>query len=725
MKKVICISFLQVFLGMTAWSQDQTVVLDTTMFESHQRLFLSPLDGWLFKQGNIKNASDSDLNVSDWEPFNPTQLSTEIEDASGRVEGWFRLRFKLDKTFENTQLFIDRKLWAATDVFIDGELIYSFGKTGIDEQGFESYKPEGKLPIPLDLKTEKEYLLAIHVVHYEHVFMLRELRLKPDNLKSFINLHGPEYFEQAHQASKSTLAYAYSTIAISSLLMLFFWILVLRNANEKIFRYIALLSSLIFFYAILHFFNHLIDADYKTRVYIGLIWSMTGPLFSIVDIMILELIIKKKIKYLAIGILIFFPVSSAIAHMYDKSQFFTVVNTIMLGYFGYLVLSSGKAISTELKAIIIGLVVNIAGLMAWVGLHKYYYETFLVLDNPIMAISVLSIPISLMAYVSIRFNNTLKEVKDKAYRLVELSEEKKEILANQNLRLEKKVAARTEDLNKSLENLKSTQNQLIHSEKMASLGELTAGIAHEIQNPLNFVNNFSELNKELIEELKDAVAKNDQEEVQAILKDLLENETKIAHHGKRAEEIVKSMLQHSRTGNSEKELTDINALADEYLRLAYHGLRAKDKSFNAEFKTELDPSLPKINVIPQDIGRVLLNLINNAFQAVSQHPSHHDVSFDKLRMTSNKDNQSPLVVVSTKKLKDAIQISVTDNGSGIPEEIKDKIFQPFFTTKATGEGTGLGLSMSHEIITKGHNGTIAIASKAGQGAEFTITLPAL
>jgi len=242
-------------------------------------------------------------------------------------------------------------------------------------------------------------------------------------------------------------------------------------------------------------------------------------------------------------------------------------------------------------------------------------------------------------------------------------------------------------LESTLTNLKSTQTQLIHSEKMASLGELTAGIAHEIQNPLNFVNNFSEVNKELIEELKEAQVKGHKDEIDAITKDILENEDKIMHHGKRAEAIVKSMLQHSRTSSGEKELTDINVLADEYLRLAYHGFRAKDKSFNADFKTELEKDLAKIRVVPQDIGRVLLNLINNAFQAI-------------------KDVDEPNVTVSTKKIEGKVEIRVKDNGPGIPEDIKDKIFQPFFTTKPTGEGTGLGLSLSYDNVTKGHGGRI-------------------
>ena len=268
--------------------------------------------------------------------------------------------------------------------------------------------------------------------------------------------------------------------------------------------------------------------------------------------------------------------------------------------------------------------------------------------------------------------------------------------------------------------LKSTQSQLIQSEKMASLGELTAGIAHEIQNPLNFVNNFSDVNKELIEEMMHEIKKGNVEEAEMIGKDILDNEKKIVHHGKRAEGIVKSMLQHSRTSSGEATATDINALCDEYLRLAYHGLRAKDKSFNADFKTEFDLELPKINVIPQDIGRVLLNLINNAF---------HAVSFKAL--ATEDGDYKPTVKVKTElapleggqRGDTGTKITITDNGPGIPEDIKDKIFQPFFTTKPTGQGTGLGLSLAYDIVVKGHGGEIMVRSNEEEGTEFVIHLP--
>ena len=268
-------------------------------------------------------------------------------------------------------------------------------------------------------------------------------------------------------------------------------------------------------------------------------------------------------------------------------------------------------------------------------------------------------------------------------------------------------------LQKSLEELKAAQQQLIQSEKMASLGELTAGIAHEIQNPLNFVNNFSEVSNELIDEMKEELEKGDIKEAEAIAADVKQNLEKINHHGQRAADIVKGMLQHSRSSTGQKELTDINALCDEYLRLAYHGLRAKDKSFNAKFETDFDPSLPKINVVPQDIGRVILNLINNAFYTVSEKAKS---------LMPNAESYEPTVVVSTKNLGDKVEVKVKDNGNGISEKIKDKIFQPFFTTKPTGQGTGLGLSLSYDIV-KAHGGEIKVESANGAGTEFTVVLP--
>lgn len=287
-------------------------------------------------------------------------------------------------------------------------------------------------------------------------------------------------------------------------------------------------------------------------------------------------------------------------------------------------------------------------------------------------------------------------------------------LKKENRVLEERVTHRTSQLKNKIDELKATQSQLIQSEKMASLGELTAGIAHEIQNPLNFVNNFSEVNTELIDEMEDEIKKGDYEEVLALSKDIKDNQQKINHHGRRADAIVKGMLQHSRSSNNEKEPSNINAIADEYLRLAYHGLRAKDKSFNATLNTDFDESIGKINIVAQDVGRVILNLITNAFHAV----------IEKNEQQKKKENTDfkPTVWVATKREGDTVHVTIRDNGNGVPDKVRDKIFQPFFTTKPSGQGTGLGLSLSYDII-KTHGGTLLLDTKHGEGTTFTISLP--
>ena len=274
--------------------------------------------------------------------------------------------------------------------------------------------------------------------------------------------------------------------------------------------------------------------------------------------------------------------------------------------------------------------------------------------------------------------------------------------------------------------LKSTQAQLIQSEKLASLGELTAGIAHEIQNPLNFVNNFAEVSAEMLDEMHEELEKGDTTEAIAIATDLKANLEKINHHGQRASSIVKGMLEHSRASTGVKAPTDLNALADEYLRLAYHGLRAKDSNFNATMETHFDPDLPKVSVIPQDIGRVLLNLINNAFYAVDEKQKQIAAVESRTPLSESfrlSESYTPTISLRTKRLDNAVEISVQDNGNGIPDAIKDKIFQPFFTTKPTGQGTGLGLSLAYDIVTKGHGGTLEVDTQKGESTTMIIRLP--
>ena len=384
----------------------------------------------------------------------------------------------------------------------------------------------------------------------------------------------------------------------------------------------------------------------------------------------------------------------------------------------YLLLSSWKNLKGAQWAVAGGLVLNLISftLYSYNSLKNHsplFYHAYIYLT-----IDFLSVPLSLMVYVAIRFKEILSDVQTNAKQVVQLSEEKKDHALKQQKILEEEVARQTIELRTSFENLKSTQAQLIQSEKMASLGELTAGIAHEIQNPLNFVNNFSEVSNELVDEMKEELATGNMQLATEIADDIKQNLEKINHHGKRADAIVKGMLQHSRTSTGKKEPTDINALCDEYLRLSYHGFRAKEKGFNANIETSFDESISNINVIPQDIGRVLLNLFNNAFYAVKQKQKD-------LTGSSNLSGQQAYVstvTVVTKKIDDKIEIKVADNGSGIPQNIIDKIFQPFFTTKPTGQGTGLGLSLAYDII-KAHSGELKVESKEGEGSKFIVMLP--
>lgn len=314
----------------------------------------------------------------------------------------------------------------------------------------------------------------------------------------------------------------------------------------------------------------------------------------------------------------------------------------------------------------------------------------------------------LLQFLQLRKENT-QQALDKERLAREAEIERSRLIELQKIELEKTVEERTQELKVSLENLKSTQSQLIHSEKMASLGELTAGIAHEIQNPLNFVNNFSDLNKELLHEMKEEIEKGNLNDATTIANNVIENEEKINQHGKRADGIVKGMLQHSYSGTGVKESGNINNLTDEYIRLAYHGFRAKNKSFHATVEMDFDETIGNINIVPQDIGKVILNLISNAFYAVHE------------KKQQNENGYEPTVSVSTKKSGDRIEVRVVDNGNGIPKKVIDKIFQPFFTTKPTGQGTGLGLSIAYDIV-KAHGGQLNVVSKEGQGTEFIISL---
>ncbi len=691
--------------------QDEVLVLDTSKFESLESIWLADTGNWVFKKGHDPAWANPDLNTSSWDTLRPTQIKTEMADENGRFEGWFRVRIKLDSTFEGLQIGLMQRVWAATDIYINGTLFKSFGNTGAFGGEYESYKRNILYPVPLKLETGKEYAIAIHVVDEVAPFYGR-LKSEIDVLRGFLNITKPEYSLKIYENrfDKQLLRY---TMGINYFLTVTIWLLYFSNKRERHFLFVAISITGFSIGVTPNFVPTYVDISFTKQHVLDYMGFYSLVSFLVLYPLTIGAIFTKKISKLHWSIAIISLVLMHISHFREffEAVFFEIsiaLSAVMFTIY-YVTSSSWKKINAAKKAIVIGLaaplIIAVAAMIfLMIAVTAFNYQPEFGGTELIIIMFFLSFPISLFAYVILWFNDMLDQDRAKSKSLLVAAEEKELILSTQKEQLESQVEERTKELNRSLENLQSTQDQLIHSEKMASLGELTAGIAHEIQNPLNFVNNFSDLNKELLEELQEAIEANDQEEVQAITKALLENEDKVIHHGKRAEEIVRSMLQHSRGGDGEKEPTDINALADEYLRLAYHGLRAKDKSFNSAFSTELDPNLPKIKAVPRDIGRVLLNLVNNAFQAV-------------------REVDDPQVVVITQNKEDHIEISVKDNGVGIPEVIQNKIFQPFFTTKAAGQGTGLGLSMSYDIITKGHNGKLMVESNKETGTVFTIVLP--
>ncbi|MEP1306085.1 MAG: ATP-binding protein [Balneola sp.] len=712
--------FFWLFYSYAGFAQDNTVVLSTEMFQSHQRLNLAPIEGWLFHKGNQPEWAEPELDISDWKLFNPTELSAEMEDEHGRIEGWFRLKIKLDSTFEDVPLAVSRDLWAATDIYINGELFHSFGDAG---NPYEAYNPNLKYPIPVELEIGKEYTLAIHFVDYETTFTQRELRLQPRYLNSLINITGPKYEKFVTDSIKSSYIFGTLTISITFLLFFLFWLLVFLNPAQKIFQWVAWMSTFMLLAStgsFMPYFYELSYAQEKLRFFFTISFQ---PMSTVFGLLILEWILTKSISWFLKILVLFLLITNLAAHLFSISLPFGITFTVMLGYYVKLIYEYKNAISGAQWAIVAAMLFSVLTATIYIIIHKYSLELYNEYDNLFTSLLILGAPLFLLAYVSIRFRETLDSITEEANKVLKITQEKKELLQNQNTVLEQQVGERTKELKDSLTELRATQNQLIQQEKLASLGQLTAGIAHEIKNPLNFVNNFSELSVELIEETKvelsavsDQLSADDREKVDEaleILNNIEMNLNKIHEHGSRADSIVKSMLEHSREGTGELEPTDLNGLVKEFVNLSFHGMRAGKNPINVDLNYELAENIGEVPLIAEDFSRVIVNLSNNAFDAMRE----------KLSAVSNQPSAyKPQLTVKTFRTEKEAVIEIEDNGPGISDEMKDKIMQPFFTTKKGTEGTGLGLSITHDIV-KAHGGELSIRSQSAKGTVFAITIP--
>ena len=679
--------------------QSDLFVLSDSLFVN-DIMYLGQRDGWRFHPGDDMQWADPDFDDSDWIQLKPVGLFHPIPDSVWEGYGWFRYRFTADSTIHNKIWYLSFFTWGAADIFLDGQPVSSYGSFSTDRQSEVLNTPYGQFTPPFVLSPGDSHLLAVRFSYHKGQQIKKMLGKNSLYFGFGIGIGTDALNAHIKSFRDGGLRVSYISSAMLLVIVLLHGFLFFLFQNERSNLYISIIVLLLFMHSIFSFAHWIFELNRIQYFFFRQIpFSLLGvAAFSMFPITLSSMFNQKR--KLIYKLLIYF------APLYSASVFLFQFNIlILIGIFSLaiLLLSTGILIRAKKQKekrvwfVAAGFMGSLLSAVAAVAYESFVvpvkWEVLTILINLVYV----SIPLGMTLFMAYRFHNLFTG-------------------------LEQKVAERTQDLKKSLDDLRATQHQLIHAEKMASLGELTAGIAHEIQNPLNFVNNFAEVSGEMIEELGEELAKGNGQLAKEISKDIKQNLEKIHHHGKRADAIVKGMLQHSRTNSGQKEPTDISALADEYLRLSYHGLRAKDKSFNASFETDFDPSLPKVEVVPQDIGRVLLNLINNAFYAVETQRLA-----SLLKTPTGSENPSGLaykhaVIVSTKNLGNKIEISVKDNGSGIPEEIKNKIFQPFFTTKPTGQGTGLGLSLSYDIV-KAHGGTIEVESEENEGTVFKIILP--
>ena len=691
---------------------------------------------WKYHEGDNPQWKEHNFDDTKWGIIKASDSYNDLKHFNKKSIGWLRTTLHKDTLPQTIAIAISQV--AASEVFINGKKIKSFGIIGKKAETTIGFNPI-RTPFVVSLDKDTVQVIAVRIAKPAnvpenggtyfptHLFSLRVYNPN-DAFVEALNDRTDEYLWSIVKGSIFFILFiihaSFYKIQKDQLTNLFFALFTFANAtNESIYLFIAYFNTNVAIYSTFNALNLLLTSGSNIFFMLAIYsqfevkrkwnyWVLIGGFLGLPFTYLINSIFG-LCTYIVLSIWLYIQLTVfAVDAISQKKRgakvlsfgIFSVIATCNICFFALIFLT----ISEQQE------------MTDWVvNFFSQYIAHF---KDVVMSVC-------LSIYLALEFSYINKTLNYKLIEIQHLSHEKQQLLESQNEKLERKVSARTAQLHHSLTELKTTQNQLIQKEKLASLGELTAGIAHEIQNPLNFVNNFSELSVELAQELIEELEKPEIDKLYLaeILGDLTKNQAKINHHGKRASSIVSGMLEHSRTSTGERVMTDINKLADEYLRLSYHGMRAKNSNFQADYELIIDENLPLIKVVPQDMGRVLLNLINNAFYAVASYGTPP-------AKLSHLSEYSPKVIVSTAfsppyggglgdRRFGGVEIRVKDNGNGIPADILPKIFQPFFTTKPTGEGTGLGLSLSYDIITKGHGGTIEVESVQGEGTTFVVRLP--
>ncbi|SMC00009.1 histidine kinase [Hymenobacter roseosalivarius DSM 11622] len=673
--------------------------------------------GWRYQVGDNPQWARPDFNDSAWDTINPTRPRRELPAALGSGISWLRLHFRLADSLRQQELVVNARLLGACDIYLNGQLLAHQGTLDANPA---QVQPQGWTgPVVLPKSARAEQVLAVRYAPWQP--LLRGSSYSP---QLAVRLSSPPQYWQGEARRKGAVAPFLVLVGISALLTLLHLAFFRYNPAQRANLYFAgfaltvLLGSLTYYYySVSDFpapvFGMSVLTVARTLGIMSGLWSMRA-LYALFTLRPGRLYAAFWVGYGALVVLL-------ILAPYHPAALLAMVG------FGILTTAEQLRMTTQAMRqgkrgagiIGAGYACELLAGFACIGVIVLY-PNGLLLNLLLMLTSVLrALGISLFLAREFALDSQLLQVKlSEVERLsaqtLAQEQDKQALLAAQNETLEQQVQQRTEQLQRSLTDLRATQAQLIQKEKMASLGELTAGIAHEIQNPLNFVTNFSDLSSELVAELREEQAKGvaaDAALQEELFEDLTQNLDKIGHHGRRAAGIVKGMLEHSQTSAGERRPTNLNALTEEYLRLAYQGLRAKDKSFNVELTTDFAIGLTPVTMVGPDVGRVLLNLFTNAFYAVRQRQQQGEAGYQ------------PTVRVSTQQVEGQVHLRVQDNGTGMSQAVREKIFQPFFTTKPPGEGTGLGLSLSYDIIAQGHGGGLAVESQEGHGSEFTISLP--